>query len=116
MSDKLSIGSQALKRKADGRRSTRFPTSFPGELRASGRNLPVNVRDISREGVLIEGASLPGAGREVVLTAKQLDVGAKVVWQRDPLCGLEFVSPIDPLEIVRQNVPELARLRRRSED
>ena len=108
--------SKAPPRKADGRRSIRFPTRFSGELRSGDQSLPVNVRDISREGVLIEGERLPEAGRNVSLTAKQLDVDAKVVWRREALCGLEFVEPVDPLEIVRQNLPELARFRRPAED
>ena len=100
-----------LKRDREARRAMRYPTRFPGVIEIGLRKLPVTVHDISQVGVMVEGKELPEPGRTVTFVAVGVSAQSKVVWKREGACGLEFLQPVDPLDAVRKNVPELARQR-----
>lgn len=93
----------------------RFPTRFPAELRVRSERLAVTVRDISEAGAMIEGSGLPEAGRHALFSAHEVEVEVKVVWQEDATAGIEFLQRVDPLAVVRHNVPEMIRTRRARE-
>jgi hypothetical protein len=95
----------------DTRRGLRYPTKFKASLKVGRSQQKVEVSDISRVGALIHGENLPAVGSEVALIAEALTVDATIVWRKADACGLDFRLPIDALEVVRQNMPGLERLR-----
>ena len=100
-----------LKRDREARRAMRYPTRFAATIVLDGKTLAVTVRDISSIGVMIEGAELPGVGRSMVFKAIEVSVEARTMWSRDGACGLEFRQEVNPLEIVRNNLPQFAQSR-----
>jgi len=89
----------------------RYPTRFPAELHVRTERLPVTVRDISEAGAMVEGAKLPGAGKHILFVAREIEVEARVIWQQDMIAGIEFLLPVNPLAVVRHNVPDMVRRR-----
>ncbi len=96
----------------DERRNQRFPTNFAATLIVDRKPMLVRVGDISRLGAMLYAAGLPGVGTEVVLAGQAFDVVATVVWRTDEACGLSFHRDVEPLEVVRQNVPEMDAFRK----
>ena len=62
--------------------------------------LDVRLRDLSRKGALVEGDSVPPAGREVTFTRGSLSVPARVAWSAARRAGLEFAYPIDEGDVL----------------
>lgn len=64
-------------------------------LYAAGRSVaPVRVRNISRNGALIEGGALPAPGANVRLSRASLSAGGTIVWVEGSKGGLQFDAPI----------------------
>ncbi|QNG43483.1 PilZ domain-containing protein [Sphingobium yanoikuyae] len=93
------LGSQDL------RRHTRFATAFEAKLLDGDKCTDVVIGDISAGGALIQGAGLRSIGAKVRLRAAGLDIEARVIWNHDGLCGICFAHALDPLAIVRDNMP-----------
>ena len=55
---------------------------------------PVKVRNLSSNGALVEGASLPQPGTHVRLCRADLNVEGEIVWCRDGRAGLRFNSAV----------------------
>jgi hypothetical protein len=55
---------------------------------------PVKVRNLSPNGALIEGASLPESGTKVRLCRANLEVDGEIMWCRGGRAGLQFQSPV----------------------
>jgi hypothetical protein len=59
----------------------------------------VRLRDLSRTGAGLLLDVLPAIGTIVVLSWRNLEILATVVWAQDGRCGLQFDEPI-PLEYI----------------
>ena len=55
---------------------------------------PVRVRNIARNGALIEGPSIPAAGTQVRLRRGHLDVPARIIWSQSGRSGLSFEESV----------------------
>ena len=86
------------------RKDIRYPTHFAARLQQGSSQTSVAVRDISCNGMLIDGTFLPAPGSRVTIVANGLEVAALVVWKGDDQCGLLLNQPIAPLAVVRDNV------------
>lgn len=64
-------------------------------LYCEGRPAPVKIRNISRDGALVEGLGLPNKGAEVVMARGALESAAIVMWAAGGRAGLSFKSPIE---------------------
>lgn len=73
-------------------------------LELSGTSLPVKLRNLSADGALVEGDSLPVEGAEVVFRRQELGVNARVIWVRGGRAGLSFKVSLSP-EAVLRHVP-----------
>lgn len=86
------------------RRERRSNVLMAAALELSGRSLPVKLRNLSAEGALVEGESLPVEGTEILFRRQELSVSGRVVWVGSGRAGLAFKEPLAP-ETVLRHVP-----------
>jgi hypothetical protein len=96
----------------DLRKSQRYPTRIDGTAILHGMRYPIVIADISAEGAMIHGVPLLTSGLKLILQARSLDVVAVVVRSTARGVGVRFLCAVNPLEVVRQNVPGLEHLRK----
>ena len=87
------------------RRSRRSNVLLAASIEASGAVIPVKLRNLSTEGALIEGESLPVEGSEVVFKRNELCVNSRVAWVMDQQAGVAFTRPIAQEDVLR-NIPK----------
>jgi hypothetical protein len=86
------------------RRQRRANVLMAAALEHLGGSLPVKLRNLSSEGALVEGETLPIEGSEITFTRQELSLSAKVVWVRGKRAGLSFHEALSP-ETVLRHVP-----------
>jgi len=86
---------------AQNRKSRRSPVLLAASIMAGGVEVPVRLRNLSEEGALIEGDSLPGEGVETVFRRNDLVLGGRVVWVQGRYAGVAFDSPLNREEVLR---------------
>jgi hypothetical protein len=79
----------------DSRESARANFFLAAVLASSAGSAPVRVRNLSVQGALVDGASLPEEGSEVELHRGQLGARGEIVWRSGHLCGLRFHEKIN---------------------
>jgi len=89
------------------RRSGRSNVLLKATLEVPGASLPVVLRNLSQEGALVQGESLPEAGMRVLFHRQGLSVPSRVAWSHCEHAGLEFEFPLFPGELLR-HVPSPA--------
>jgi len=90
---------------SQNRRARRSNVLLAASIELSGAVVPVKLRNLSTEGALIEGDSLPVAGAEVLFRRNELSVNSRVAWVHENHAGVAFKSPI-PQEDVLRNIPK----------
>lgn len=86
------------------RRQRRSNVLMTATLELSGRELEVKLRNLSAEGALVEGDTLPIEGAVVRFRRNELAVVGTIVWVRGRRAGLSFREPLTP-EAVLRHVP-----------
>ena len=81
-------------------RSPRRRVVLRGRVESLNGHFPVSVKNLSCTGAMVEGASVPLSGRDVILRAGTLDCFATVVWSEGNRCGLRFDEPIDMADVL----------------
>lgn len=72
-------------------------------LYGDGRTVtPVRLRNISRNGALIEAASLPPSGTAIRLSRASLSASGTVMWLDGGKAGLQFDAPVNVAEWLPQ--------------
>lgn len=79
----------------EGRLSGRTHMLVAAGLYCGCKSSPVNIRNMSPSGALIEGRGLPEPGSEVMLRRGSLEALAAIVWRTDQKAGLAFRSFVD---------------------
>ena len=79
----------------DPRESARSNVFLAAAIASAGRTLPVRLRNISVQGALIEGDSLPANGAAVRLSRGHLEARGEIAWQNGDYRGLRFDSPVE---------------------
>jgi hypothetical protein len=70
-------------------------------LKFSGQLWPATLRNISSQGIQIEGEALPALGTFVSVLVQGLSVPAgEVVWRRDKLAGIELLEELSWSSII----------------
>lgn len=64
-------------------------------LRSSSQSVPVRVRNVSENGMLVEAAILPPVGTAVEIKRGALSATGTVIWAGDGRAGLKLSSTID---------------------
>jgi hypothetical protein len=59
----------------------------------AGGSVPVRIRNMSANGALVEGASLPPNGSPITLCRGSLTVEGEIMWVDDGRLGLHFSAP-----------------------
>jgi hypothetical protein len=83
------------------RRSRRSNVLLAATIEAYGQVIPVTLRNLSTEGVLIEGKNLPHRGSAVVFRRNELSVQSRVAWVNGDQAGLAFTRPIAREDVLR---------------
>jgi len=73
---------------------------LPASVEALGGRNAVSLLDVSRTGARLEGADLPGVGKDVVLRCGAIDTFGTVVWNVSGRCGVHFDEPIGGQDLV----------------
>ncbi|MDP8995125.1 MAG: PilZ domain-containing protein [Pseudomonadota bacterium] len=87
---------------AGQRQAKRARVLLAGKLQTASGEVDARLRDISRKGALVECASVPPAGSEVLFSRGSTVVPARVAWSGGGRVGLEFHYPIDENEVLVQ--------------
>lgn len=91
------------------RRSRRSNVLLKATLEVPGDSLPVVLRNLSQEGALVQGESLPEAGTRVLFHRQGLSVPSRIAWSHCGHAGLEFEFPLFPGEMLRHIPSSAAR-------
>ena len=70
-------------------------------IEQAGQALEVKLRNLSAEGALVEGLSLPVEGSELMFIKGDLRVPGKVAWTHGPHAGIAFSKLLDPVQLMR---------------
>lgn len=83
------------------RRSRRSPVLLAASVEVPGGQVAVKLRNLSEEGALIEGETLPAEGSITVFERKELRAGGRVVWVHGRYAGIAFDEPLNPEQVLR---------------
>jgi len=83
------------------RRSRRSPVLLAAAIEVAGDQVPVKLRNLSEEGALIEGETLPLEGSNTVFERNDLRVPGRVVWVHERYAGIAFDRPLNREEVLR---------------
>jgi hypothetical protein len=86
------------------RRSRRSPVLLAASIELAGQAVPVKLRNLSEQGALIEGDTLPLEGSTTVFQRNDLRLKSRVVWVQDRYAGVAFDEPLKTEQVLR-NVP-----------
>ena len=87
------------------RRSRRSPVLLAASVEVDGVVMPVKLRNLSEEGALIEGESLPPEGTTTFFERNDLRLKSRVVWVEGRYAGVAFARSLKSEEVLR-NVPK----------
>jgi len=83
------------------RRSRRSPVLLAAAVEVAGAQVAVKLRNLSEEGALIEGETLPPEGTRTVFGRNELSVPGRVVWVQGRYAGIAFDEQLNPDEVLR---------------
>jgi hypothetical protein len=84
------------------RSSRRSPVLLAASIEIGGIPVLVRLRDLSKDGALIEGDHLPPEGAATFLQRNELGLKSRIVWVHGKYAGVAFDTPLDPDEVLRQ--------------
>lgn len=87
------------------RSSRRSPVLLAASVEVGGATQAVKLRNLSKDGALIEGDALPVEGSSTLFGRNDLSVRARVAWVQGRFAGLAFERPLEKEEVLR-NVPK----------
>lgn len=87
------------------RRSRRSNVLMAASIEASGTSTPVRLKNLSSEGALVEGETLPIEGSSVLFRKKELRLPGTVAWVKGNRAGIAFDKVLDPDTVLR-HIPE----------
>ena len=90
---------------SQNRRSRRSPVLLAAGVEVDGVVVPVKLRNLSEEGALIEGDTLPPEDSVTFFERNDLRLKSHVVWVQGRYAGVAFARPLKQAEVLR-NVPQ----------
>jgi hypothetical protein len=79
----------------DADEGARYVVRLAAKLSTTSDDVPVIVRELGREGAIVEGDKLPRAGKDVFLSRSGQTLFAEVVSRTDGRCLLAFEEALD---------------------
>jgi hypothetical protein len=89
----------------NNRRSHRAPVLLGATIEVAGTPVPVKLRNLSEDGVLIEGDRLPPEGSTCFFERKELRLKSRIVWVHGRYAGVAFARQLKSEEVLR-HVPQ----------
>ncbi len=89
---------------SQNRKTRRSNVLMTASLELSGMSLPVKLRNLSADGALVEGDSLPVEGASILFRKGDLSVKGRVAWAKTRHAGISFDRRL-PQEQVLRHVP-----------
>lgn len=83
------------------RRQRRANVLLTAVLETPGQTTDVKLRNLSAEGALVEGDSLPSEGTAIRFRRADLSVLGKVIWVSGKRAGIHFDEPLTPVALLR---------------
>jgi hypothetical protein len=83
------------------RRSRRSPVLLAAAIEVAGREVSVKLRNLSEDGALIEGDTLPAEGSTTFFDRNELRLPSRVVWVHGRYAGIAFDEPLNPDQVLR---------------
>jgi hypothetical protein len=83
------------------RRSPRKPVLLAATIEVAGAPIAVTLRNLSEEGALIEGATLPEPGAMAWFERGVLRVPSRIVWVDGSFAGIRFARRLEAAEVLR---------------
>jgi hypothetical protein len=84
------------------RESVRANFFLAAVLASSAGSAPVRLRNLSVQGALIDGPSLPEEGSQIELHRGRLAARGEIVWRDGHLCGVRFQRKINVREWIER--------------
>lgn len=78
----------------EGRQQQRTHLFVAATLYADTGSTPVNIRNMSQSGALIEGSVLPDVGKRITLKRGRLQVAASIAWRVERKAGVRLESAV----------------------
>lgn len=91
------------------RRSRRSNVLLAASIQACGRTVDVKLRNLSAEGALIEGDSLPAEGSAVEFRRNDIRIAGRIAWLIGRHAGIAFGEPLEPQQVLRNIPPPKAK-------
>lgn len=90
---------------SQNRRSRRSNVLMAAYVEYAGASVPVKLRNLSSDGALVEGTTLPPVGTQVSFHKSELALSGHIAWEAGERAGIAFDQPLDP-EMVLRHVPQ----------
>ena len=74
-------------------------------VECAGSVVPVKLRNLSKDGALVEAIGLPLVGTRVHFRKGELELPGHVAWEAGNRAGIAFDQPLDP-DLVFRHVPK----------
>ena len=89
---------------SQNRRSRRSNVLMAACVECDGIAVDTKLRNLSKEGALVEGAGLPAIGTKVTFSKGELRAAGTIAWSAGSRAGIAFDEALDP-EAVLRHVP-----------
>ena len=86
---------------SQNRKTRRSNVLMTASLELSGISLPVKLRNLSADGALVEGDSLPVEGASILFRKGDLSVMGRVAWAKTRHAGISFERRLAPEQVLR---------------
>ena len=86
------------------RRTRRSQVLMSASIEFSGASLPVKLRNLSTDGALIEGESIPVEGSVVQFRKAELSLSGRIAWVEGQRAGVAF-SELLSQDLVLRHIP-----------
>jgi hypothetical protein len=86
----------------DQRQRPRYRVLLSATLVTTADEQPVKLRDLSASGALIEGATLPAPGTDILIRRGGMELFATIAWRDGTRAGVEFDRPISDTQLWEQ--------------
>lgn len=86
---------------SQNRKNRRSNVLMSASLELSGTSLPVKLRNLSAEGALVEGESLPIEGASILFRKGDLSMAGVVAWVKGCQAGINFAQKLNPEQLLR---------------
>lgn len=82
-------------------RPRRSPVFLTASLETGGSAVDVRLRNISKDGALVDSDFLPQVGSAVVFRRQEIVAQGVIAWVNGRLAGIQFDQPLEPAELLR---------------